>query len=515
MKNAVPATSEYLFPKLKLEFRSSIAVREWSDREGSFFYLSLIYSEIDDRVSSFRDKLPGAANPLRHLELTDALIQFSGDKDVNVYRGGSCTFPLYWKTGNNLLFIASQLPISGHQNFSRRNFVSFFANVSLQSAYEPNCFASTPLGDWKRLRRGTATFFKDNVFVGEEIFLHESLTKVTCEDEMVELVQCAFNSYGTSQKHGKSSVLELSGGFDSTLAAAAAPALLPSMHGVSVEFPYYEFRFEAEVQEEVGRELRISRSVLDGTDAFPYSAVDEVFLFDEPTVFVTGLRHAEQVAQFARSRDASFLYIGHGGDQLFATDLQTTDPVSNLRFEKGLFSREAQHTLASAYNIIKGSPWLQRASACFVYDACIDVWMNERYGLTVRTPFTDLKMFKVALCWSDWCKQFAARPDKSILARSMQEILPDAVLNRKGKVAYDGVWLRGYMKHADHISSVFDQTSSVLEHIGLSPRWLINRVKDIASLQASSSAEIVAAYAISHWLLSWDIRRVEDVNWIN
>ena len=69
------------------------------------------------------------------------------------------------------------------------------------------------------------------------------------------------------------------------------------MLGVSVRFPYYEFRFEEEIQKAVGAELNVPRSVLDGTKLLPYSPPDVPVRFDEPTVFVTGIRHAEQVAR--------------------------------------------------------------------------------------------------------------------------------------------------------------------------------------------------------------------------
>src|SRR5690606_19935155 len=133
--------------------------------------------------------------------------------------------------------------------------------------------------------------------------------------------------------------------------------------------------------------------------------------------------------------------------------------------------------------------------------------MKEMYGLTVRTPFTDLNVFRAALEWSHWCNKHSVRPDKSILAKSMKKAIPDAVLTRKGKVAYDGVWLRGYTKHADNISNQIEQTANILEYIGVSPSWLLHRIKQIAEWQDVSTKEVLATFAISNWLLNHNIVR--------
>jgi asparagine synthetase B (glutamine-hydrolysing) len=306
-----------------------------------------------------------------------------------------------------------------------------------------------------------------------------------------------------------SSVLELSGGYDSTLAGAAARSPSHAMRGISVEFPYYEFRFEAPVQQAVAAALGIPRTVLDGTDLFPYAPWDRPPRFDEPSVFVTGIRHAERVAAFAQAQGAARIYVGHGGDQLFSTDLGRVEPIAHVP-SRLAFPRETRRAIART----RQPQWRRRSTGCFVYDARPDVWVKETFGATIRTPFSDLALFRAAQLWSRWCAARQRQPDKTILARAEADLLPPAVTRRKGKVAYDGVWMRAYAVHAEHIGRTLERAATILEHLGLSPAWLLRRARCLAEWGPVSDREVLAAYAVAAWLVSWGLERVSDVGWV-
>jgi asparagine synthetase B (glutamine-hydrolysing) len=347
--------------------------------------------------------------------------------------------------------------------------------------------------------------------VTDRPFLHH-VEAADDHERIAARIRTAFHDYAQAQRGVTTSVVELSGGFDSTLAVAVLPTQRAGMRGVSVEYPYYEFRFEAAIQQAVGSALEVPRTVFDGTEEFPYTPAHAAPRFDEPMIFMTGIRHAERMARFAHQHGASRLYVGHGGDQLFCTDLLAREAVSTMP-ERAPFSAGAWRALRTVHREIGGSAWLQRATACFVYDACQDVWAKETHGLTVRTPFTDLALFRAALQWSHWCAARGARPDKTILSEAMVGALPREVIGRKGKVAYDGVWMRGYAHNADHLAGTIEGASALLEHIGLAPAWLVRRVRQLAALEAVSGREVMGAYAISTWLSSWGIQRPSDVEW--
>jgi asparagine synthetase B (glutamine-hydrolysing) len=503
---------------LELRVRRSVARREVSTNAGLFVYLSLFDDEIESRCQAFLDRVKGAAvneqSLVLHadnLELTDAIALQDGPRRTVVARGASCTFPLFYCPSTHGVTIATQLPL-GSVKLSRAGLVAGAATVGLHGSYESNANVGTPAAGWHRVRRGaTMTFHAAELVRDRPIEQPIADIDPVDIDGVVGAVRRAFSAYGLSQRPVQS-VLELSGGFDSTLAAVATRRPKGGMHGVSVEFPYYEFRFEAEVQRAVAAALDVSRSVLDGTDAFPYSPPDAWPRFDEPSVFVTGMRHAEKVARLGREWRASHLYVGHGGDALFSTDLSGSEgTIGGL--DRDFFSRRGRADFRLAVRRTQDPAWLSRRNGCFVYDARQDVWLKETFGLTVRTPFTDLAVFRAALLWSRLNAARRARPTKTILSRTFGDLLPIAVTRRRGKVAYNGVWMRAYARHGDHIARTFEETSAVLEHIGLSPGRLLRRVRDLSLWRAVSDREVMAAYALSTWLLAWKITRVSAVAW--
>jgi hypothetical protein len=143
------------------------------------------------------------------------------------------------------------------------------------------------------------------------------------------------------------------------------------------------------------------------------------------------------------------------------------------------------------------------------------VWVKETFGPTIRTPFSDLQIFRSAEAWSLYCAAQGKSPDKSILVEALPGLLPPAVVRRRGKVAYDGIWVRAYKQQADHILGVFDRTAAVLEHIGVLPDWLIGRVRALADWRDCSDREVLALYAVSVWLESWNLIRPQDIEWVD
>lgn len=488
----------------RLDVRPSVACREARVADGTLFYLSLLDDEIDDRVDRFLEETAlkgGFEATAPHLELTDAVVFSGGKRNIVVVRGGSCTFPLFWSRQKNGVHLSTSLPLE-RAKFSSGGLVSGLAAACLDGSYEPNGCAETPLQGWRRVRRGVVTSFGPDTAFSERVVVQRgtSIDSPADEEVIAEEIRAAFAGFAQSQRHVTSSVVELSGGFDSTLAAATACSPLNTIRGISVTFPYYEFRLEAPLQSAVGDALGISRAALDGVQLFPYAPSPSPPRFDEPEVFVTGIRHAEEVASYAASHHATRIYVGHGGDQLFATDLTAIETVP-YRFARGAFARDGWFAVCRAIERVREPRLRQRASGCFVYHARQDVWVKEAYGVCLRTPFSDLALFRAALGWSRWSASRHARPDKSILVQALPDLLPRVVAERKGKVAYDGVWMRAYEVHAGHIMQTLDRASAVLEHVGLSPSWLLRRARQLANWQPVPDREVLATYALATWLI--------------
>lgn len=519
---AHPARNRRDLGGLRVDVRRSVAVRESVVHGLSLTYLSLFDDEIDARFARLLEHADRAAEQRRtprdddirsaapHVELTDVLIVNGLRDGCAVVRGGSCTIPLYWSRVGPQIRLSTVLPLLENSIFSRSGLASAMAAVCHHGSYEPNAWTATPLSGWRRVRRGAITFFDQTRGTNREEPVEQDAVGPASpqEDDVVECVRAAFAAYGCSQAGVASSVVELSGGYDSTLAAAAARSPANAMRGISVEFPYYEFRFEATVQRAVAAAMDIPRSVLDGTQLFPYAPWEHPPRFDEPAVFVTGIRHAEQVAGFAASHDATTIYVGHGGDQLFSTDLDGLEPMA-ARPNRAPFTREAWRAVRQA----QAPAWRRRSTGCFVYDARQDVWIKETFGPTLRTPFSDNAVFRAALSWSRLSAAQGRRPDKTILARALGGLLPEAVTGRKGKVAYDGVWMRAYARHGAHIGNTLERAAGPLGHIGANPAWLLERTRRLSEWAPVSDREVLAAYAVAAWLVSWGIERVSDVAW--
>jgi hypothetical protein len=162
---------------------------------------------------------------------------------------------------------------------------------------------------------------------------------------------------------------------------------------------------------------------------------------------------------------------------------------------------------------VSAGQWTRRDTGCFVYDARQDVWAKEQYGLTLRSPFTDLAVFQAARAWTQFCRRHGVHPNKSIMVDAAGDLLPAEVTGRIGKVPYDGVWQRAYLVHGDHIAETIDEVATVLEHLGVRPAWLLAQTRRLQEWQVSAERDVLAAYAVATWLLGRDVRRPADVSW--
>lgn len=496
----------------RLHVRAAVDAHEQALPDGRGVYLSLYGDEIEQRARAFwrqwqRDGRDWGRAPL---EPTDAAIHAAGH-DVVVVRGAAATFPLFWSNDGARLRLTTALPVLDDEPLSRSGLVAAVAAAALHGSYEPNAFVETPLARWRRVRRASWARFRSGGIAGEGIVFPTWQPADDSRAAVALRVRGALDDYARSQSGVGRSLLEVSGGFDSTLAAAVPGR--DRMQGVSVTFPYYEFRFEGAVQQATADFLGIRRTEVDGLDLFPYTPPEVPARFDEPSVFVTGIRHAERIAQMAAAQGAERLYTGHGGDQCFSTDLLARESLVAQPPRRGPFSPDGWRVVRRAISAIRDSPWTDRRLGTFVYDARADVRIKETFGTTMRTPFSDRAMFESALAWSHWCAKRGVRPDKSILAEAASDLLPEAILTRRGKVAYDGVWMRAYHRHGEHIARTFARAGDTLAHIGVSAGWLERRTRELAAWAPRSDREVLALYAVATWLDAWGLCRPRERTW--
>ena len=511
---------------LRLDIRLGVGARHIAADGCTVSYLSIFDDEIEARLDEFLGfEVPtiwtsrALANAALRLEPTDAVVVGCRNGQVLVARGGAANFPLYWTVRAGTLLVSTVLPVDRDRVLSTTGLITSLAVVSLGGQNEPNLSARTPLLDWFRCRRGAVSRLSARFGCDSEAPIDLANAEGTehGRESLVEALRSALDKFGRRQQSQPKALVELSGGFDSTLAANAARSNGVELTGVSVHFPYYEFRFEDALQAAVAHSLGISRVRIDGTTDFSFAPSEWSPKLDEPAVSVIGLKHAVAVASLASSEGMRRILVGHGGDQLFCEQL--LEPHATFHpLERSAFSLEAWRVAELARALMESSPaFMKRSSLTFLYDARLDVALKENFGTTTRSPFTDLEMVKCGLAWSRLSARLGLPPNKGILTEAFATELPSAVTGRRGKVPWDGVSMRAYATHADSIATEIERVSGPIERVGMDARWLVGRVQQLARGQKSTTArddrEVIAGYALATWLRSWGVERVSDCGW--
>jgi len=416
--------------------------------------------------------------------------------------------------------LSTALPVDENRCISRTGLTTSLAAVSVTLQNEPNFSTLTPARHWFRCRRGAISKLSPAGGCTFEcpIDLRETVSCEHDRDSLILAIRSALDEFGRGLSGRPKALVELSGGFDSTLAAIAARTHGIALIGVSLHFPYYEFRFEEDIQCAVAASLAVDRTRLDGTALLPYTPPAWWPRFDEPATCVISLARNLAIAEFAARDRLDRILVGHGGDHRFSENL--LEPVTGpTPLARGAFSRAGW--LACKYVLgVKSIPsLLERSTLTHLDDRRMDLPVKEAFGTIPRSPFTDLKMVRCGLSWASLAAHSGLSLGKSILADAFSEELPSAVIHRRGKVCWDGVCARAYAQHGDSIADEIELAKEPLQHIGLDVRWLIGRIGQLARWEKSSfgsdDKEVIAAYALATWLRSWGIERSSDCNWSN
>lgn len=512
---------------LRLDIRKAVAVRRIYSN-CTLLYLSVFDDEIDLRLDAFMsNKLPNEwsysslARCAQYMEPTDAIVIVSG-RQVLVARGGACSFPLYWKVSEDFVVLSTVLPIDSNRCLSLSGLLSAVAVVAVTYQNEPNLVLSAPLPGWFRCRRGAVSLLKP----GAGRVLAECPIDLAFIDEsepdrgrLIESVRLALDKFGRRQRSQNACVIELSGGFDSTMAAIAARNHDVELYGVSVHFPYYEFRFEDDLQVAVSDALQISRMRLDGTRLFAYAPPEWWPRLDEPATVVIGLKRDLAIARLAQGWGVNRVLVGQGGDQLFSEDMLEPVPPA-VPLSREAFSRSAWETIECVRKDMQSAKYyLRRSTLTYLHDARMDMAMKESFGIHTRSPFSDIDMIRCGVAWAKQSAKSGIREGKKILTEAFEAEFPYVVANRKSKVSWDGVCARSYALHGKAIAAELEHEGMVLEHIGIDVAWLIKRVGELARWEKTTfgqdDKEIFAVYALATWLHSWGVEHVSDCGWEN
>lgn len=515
---------------MTLLLRAAVACRTVDIAGIAYHYLSLNDHEIDGRAAAFvaRMTVGGvAAAALRTigfcLEPADAVIAAGLDQIV-CWKGGACGIPLFWSRGKSGVFLATHLPHPSETGLSRVGLMGSFATVTASLQNDPNLVLHSPVAGWKRVRRGAATRWSrfgtgpDNDEVAIDFALMElPASRFRHYEGIVEELRVQMQRFGEAQVGNGNGIVELSGGMDSTLAAWSVLRQGGSLSGVSISFPFYEFRFEDAIQIETARALGLERIAVDGRDLYAYAPCATRLPLDEPAVLSMISRREQSFARIARERGAHTVYVGEGGDQLLSEHL--FEPMSiDDQLDTGALQPQVRAVFREVLRDMHAAPpdYLKRSTLAFSYDARLAPAVKEVWGVTTRTPFTDLGMVLCGIAYARWCVEHGFNEGKKIVAEAFSDVLPGAIMRRRGKVSWEGVYARTYQAHEDALGTEFESCQDTLEKIGFDVGWLMRRVRALGRLEITdygrADREVMSAYALASWLNEKGIQRATAVS---
>ncbi len=507
----------------RIAVRPAVAARRTVDGGITLTYLSLFESEIEVRNERFLSA-GGMARSAKEIaaaallmEPTDAAI-VTLDRSVLIARGGACSFPLYWSLLGRQVEVTTALPIGHAPCISRTGLADSIAVVCVALQNEPNLSLYAPLAGWRRLRRASVS----HLSVEQGLLSETPIDLANMPQDNIEYetlladLRSAFDAFGAHQS-AHTALVEWSGGFDSTLAAIYAKRHGSDLLAVSVRFPYYEFRFEDEIQRAAAATVDLPRECLLGEDYLPYTPPLHALALDEPATLAMAVARDMEMASHASRIGADRILVGQGGDQVFSEHM--LDPVPQpTALSRAAFNAAGWRRVERARARMRCVPgYLRRSRLLYLHDARLDCSLKERFGVATRSPFSDIAVARCGMRWARWCSKSGFNAGKRVLADAFSVELPEVVVARRAKVSWDGVCARSYAQNARLIGDELERSSALLEHVGFDLRWLIRRLNDLAMWRRSSfgldDRELFAAYALATWFSSWQIASVGDVAW--
>lgn len=518
--------------RLSLAIRPQVAWRKFTLDCNDYCYLSLLDREVERRAACYARRIherrivPSDTRALGLcLEPTDAVIVSTRDAVIGC-KGGACAIPLYWRSVGEQIVIVTRLPHPSESGLSRRGLIASFAAVSTVLQNDQNLILQSPVAGWTRMRRGAATRWdgRGASFSFAEMPVDFAEARIPDHllhyDGIVEELRNQLNLFGKSQADVGPIVFELSGGIDSTLTAWSASRPSGRPLGISISFPFYEFRFEEGIQIETAKALDAERRKVDGRTLYAYAPQEHRLSLDEPAVISMIAKREETFARFAHDAGADTIFVGEGGDQLLSEHLLEPMRISD-GINRSVMRAWARTALDDAVREMQAAPahYLNRSTLNFSYDARLAPAIKERWQVTARTPFTDLGMTLCGIAYARWCARHGFNPGKKVVAEAFADVLPEAILHRRSKVSWEGVYARTYVANEGSLGDEFESCHEALEEIGFDVQWLLGRVHALGRLQATEyghdDREVMSAYGIAYWLNEKGIRKRADCDWLD
>ncbi|WP_340105453.1 asparagine synthase-related protein [Rhodohalobacter sp. 8-1] len=345
--------------------------------------------------------------------------------------------------------------------------------------------------------------------------LHDDVAFVTKEEASAELRklidQTVARAVDDSLSYGHRVAFEVSGGIDSTIAtsrgllALSKRGMEDKAFGVSITYPYYEFRREDRFISDVYADHGMRRISLDGRKLLPFAGVKRTPVHNIPNLAVVGAAQHTAVVDAAAKHGASLLFNGLGGDTLFGMG-----PTGQYRFHEAprrpeWFTRRGWKIVTHHWKQLidyfdsgERSSKRQFFTGAHIDDGWADTIIAQPRGVRRQCLFTNPDIIPLA------ARLWSQRPNgasyKSVLREVFAKDLPQSIRRRRHKIAYDGLYVRGYRSALPDLEKLISRSEDALSEAGIKTPHFLEAVHEIARGDLTDDRLVSSVLACLLWM---------------
>ena len=447
------------------------------------------------------------------LGLDYALVAIDAAREcVSLSRGGVGRTGLFFRWETDTLVIDDELPPPGaNESLDTSAFAAFLANCASSVPNDVVHTTATLLSNhgWHRVIRSSVievSLRSKQISICHYQLPEDEPYRHLSDSDLVAAFREAIIEHVRSRARGRCAV-ELSGGIDSGIVAAVLErALRGNGHfGVSLTYPYYEFRHEPAYIDAVNARVGWTPVLLDGARTLLFDDPLHVIDTSEPTRLASGYAQLSAVTQAALRGGARVLFSGHGADQIFGMSpyVRTTlfKPGVNLDLLQSRFAGEVRDHIASMRRLHEdGDPRGHRHffAALMLYDR----WVPSPAPAQLACDPGLLSVDTLRLSWEVFRRprwREPGYPGKPFAREAFADWLPESVRVRRWKVGYDGLYRRGFARNADRLISGIERERDHLEALGVDSARCVERLQRSKAFHFEHMELLIAILSYCVW----------------
>ena len=435
-----------------------------------------------------------------------------GTGDVEIIRGGQAAKGAFWSSDDGRVQLATRIADLPQAKL-RPDALAFYMAQMAQGAVEQRISTDTLFkGVSKAPAAGRTVISRPGGGFSVTPFAPAAEIEPGLSEEVLaqRLKEALLDTARALVSEHESIAVEASGGVDSTLMAALARRVLPAntpIRAISLLYPFYEFRRERQFIDIAVATYDGEHVCFDGSACLSFADLELDQPLSEPSLVLAGLAQ-HRVILSAVARPGALLLNGNGGDSLFALG-----PLRQLRYKvearrldwmSAAFHASFSGHLGVFRNYFEQTP--EHDHAAFLSGGDLDDRWIEReiapaYGVTRSHLFlhSDILPLVSAL----WTREPEPPTGKWILARHFGDLVPEAILHRPGKVAYDGLYARAFRAARPALEGIVTAHGDHLAAVGIDVGRLLTHVDRVAKGSTEGDLELAAVLTYLIWLQGW------------